>query len=148
MPRRISVKSASAIAEKWAVVTPGKAGYYEEEASKAGAEWESGTVGAGGVYLASLQVAGIEQRYVGGAKRAGAGKYERKVKSVGVSRYSPGVTAAKEDMERGIADYVSELDGMEIPDRGPRGSTGNYAISEVVGSKLHKKRLAVLAATA
>ncbi|GAH65405.1 unnamed protein product, partial [marine sediment metagenome] len=38
-------------------------------------------------------------------------------------------------------------DGLEIPDRGPRGSPGNYAIVEKVGSALHKKRLAVLAAT-
>ncbi len=45
------------------------------------------------------------------------------------------------------ADYLAVLEGLEIPDRGPRGSPGNYAIVEKVGSALHKKRLAMLAAT-
>jgi len=147
MVRRITVKSAADIAAKWAEVTPGRAGYYEAEAPAAGAEWETNTVAAGGTYTASLAQAGIGKRFVGGVKRAGAAKFARKVKDVGVARYAPGVAAAKADMAAGIADYIGVLEGLEIPDRGPRGSPGNYAIVEKVGSALHKKRLAVLAAT-
>jgi len=147
MVRRISVKSASAIATKWADVTPGKAGYYEAEAPAAGAEWEANTAAAGGVYKSAVSAAGIQERFVGGVRRAGAAKFSRKVKDVGVARYGPGVAAAKADMEKGVADYVGVLDGLEIPDRGPRGSPGNYAIVQKVGDALHKKRLAVLAAT-
>jgi len=145
--RRISVKSASDIAQKWADVTPGKSAYYAAEAPAAASKWEERTSAAGGVYMAGIQVAGIQQRFVGGVKRAGAAKFGRKVKDVGVARYSPGVTAAKEDMSKGIADYIGVLEGLEIPDRGPRGSPANYAIVEKVGSALHAKRLAVLAAT-
>ncbi len=147
MPRKISVKSAADIAKKWANVTPARASYYESEAPAAAAEWEANTTAAGGTYKAGISVAGIEKRFVGGVKRAGAAKFGRKVKDVGVARYAPGVAAAQEDMSKGVADYVSVLDGFEIPDRGPRGSAGNYAIVEKVGSALHKKRLAVLAAT-
>ena len=147
MPRRISVKSAAAIAEKWADVTPGKLVYYAAEAPAAGAEWEANTVAAGGIYTASLAQAGIGKRFVGGVKRAGAAKFARKVKDVGVARYGPGVAAAKSDMAAGVAPYVSALEGLEIPDRGPRGSPGNYAIVQVVGAKLHAQRLAELAAT-
>ncbi|GAH72724.1 unnamed protein product, partial [marine sediment metagenome] len=109
--------------------------------------WEERASDSGGVYKAGVSVAGIEKRYVGGVKRAGAAKFSRKVRDVGVARYGPGVAAAKEDMSKGIADYVAVLDGMEIPDRGPRGSAANYAIVAKVGDALHKKRLAVLAAT-
>jgi len=147
MVRRIAVKSAQAIADKWAEVTPGRASYYEAEAPAAGAEWEANTVAAGGTYTAGIAVAGIGKRFVGGVKRAGAAKFARKVKDVGVSRYAPGVAAAKADMASGIADYVGVLEGLEIPDRGPRGSVANYAIVQKVGEALHKKRLAVLAAT-
>jgi len=147
MVRRITVKSAAEIANKWAEVTPARAGYYESEAPAAGAEWEANTVAAGGTYKAGISVAGIEKRFVGGVKRAGAAKFARKVKDVGVARYAPGVAAAKADMASGIADYVAVLDGLEIPDRGPRGSVANYAIVQKVGEALHKKRLAVLAAT-
>lgn len=147
MPRRIAVKSAQAIADKWAEVTPARASYYESEAPAAGAEWEANTVAAGGTYKAGISVAGIEKRFVGGVRRAGAAKFARKVKEVGVSRYAPGVAAAKEDFASGFADFQAVLDGLEIPDRGPRGSPGNYAIVQKVGDALHKKRLAVLAAT-
>ena len=147
MVRRITVKSATEIAEKWAEVTPGRAGYYEAEAPAAGALWEERTSAAGPTYKAGVSVAGIEKRFVGGVKRAGAAKFARKVKDVGVARYGPGVAAAKTDMAAGLADYVAVLDGLEIPDRGPRGSLANYAISQKVGDALHKKRLAVLAAT-
>jgi len=146
-PRRISVKSASQIAEKWAAVTPGRASYYESEAPASGAKWEERTTASGGVYKAAISAAGIQDRFVGGVKRAGAAKFARKVKDVGVSRYAPGVAAAQEDMAKGVADYVAVLEGLEIPDRGPRGSMSNYAIVAKVGDALHKKRLAVLAAT-
>lgn len=147
MPRRISVKSASDIATKWADETPGRAGYYASETPDAGGKWESNTVEAGGTYKAAVSAAGIEKRFVGGVKKAGASKFERKVREVGVPRYGPGVAAAKMDMESGVGPYRDVLDGLEIPDRGPRGSPTNYAIVQKVGDALHKKRLAVLAAT-
>jgi len=147
MVRRITVKSAADVAQKWADVTPGRAGYYESEAPAAGAAWESNTVAAGGTYKASLAQAGIEKRFVGGVKRAGAEKFARKVRDVGVDRYGPGVAAAKADMQSGVAPYLETLAALDIPDRGPRGSPGNYAIVSKVGSALHDKRLAVLAAT-
>ena len=148
MVRKIIVKSASEVAQKWADVTPTKSGYYEAEAPKAGATWEQRTIDSGGVYKAALAVAGIEKRFVGGVRRAGAEKYARKVKDVGVARYGPGVAAAQADMASGIEPYLAVLSGLDLPDRGPRGSPGNYAIVAKVGTALHDKRLAVLAATA
>lgn len=148
MTRTIRVKSAAEIADKWADVTPMRASYYELEAPAAAAAWEENTIKAGGTYKAGISVAGIEKRFVGGVKRAGAAKFGRKVKEVGVDRYSPGVAAAKDDFATGFADYQAVLDGLVIPDRGPRGSPGNYEIGKKIGDALHKKRLAVLAATA
>ena len=147
MTRRITVKSASEVAQKWADVTPGRAGYYETEAPAAGAAWEANTIAAGSTYKAALAQAGIEKRFVGGVKRAGAEKFARKVKDVGVDRYGPGVSAAQADMQSGIAPFLEELAGLDIPDRGPRGSDANYAIVSKVGKALHDKRLAILAAT-
>jgi len=147
MVRRITIKSAAQIAKKWADVTPARASYYEVEAPASAAEWEANTVAAGSTYKAGISVAGIDKRFVGGVKRAGAAKFERKVRTVGVDRYSPGVAAAEEDMAKGFADYQAVLDGLEIPDRGPRGSAANYEIGKKIGDALHKKRLAVLAAT-
>lgn len=147
MARRMTIKSADEVADKWAEVTPLRSGYYKAEAPEAGAEWEANTIKAGPTYKASLAVTGIEKRFVGGVRRAGAAKYKRKVETVGVERYGPGVAAAKDDMASGIAPYIGVLEGLSIPDRGPRGSDANYAIVTKVGKALHDKRLAVLAAT-
>lgn len=148
LARTLKVKPAADIAKKWGEVTPGKAGYYEAEATIAGDQWLKNTVGAEKTYKSAVAAAGIEKRFSGGAKKAGADKYQRKVKAVGVDRYGPGVAAAIEDMQTGFEPYQGILDGLAIPDRGPRGSPGNYAIVQKVGDPLHKKRLALLGATA
>ena len=148
MPKTLKVKAAADIAKKWGDVTPGKSGYYEAEATVAGALWESNAVKAEKTFKSAIAEAGLEKRFVGGIKKAGAAKYERKVKDVGVGRFGPGVAAAIADMESGFAPYRDVLDGMSIPDRGPRGSTTNYAIVQKIGDPLHKKRLALLGATA
>ena len=138
--------SASEIADKWADVTPGRASYYEKNAPPAGPRWEANTVAAAGVWKAAMSVAGIEKRFAGGAKRAGAAKFSRKVKDVGVARFPGGVTAAKPDMEAGVGPFRDVIDGLTVSARGPRGSAQNYKIVSEVGDALHKKRLALLAA--
>ena len=146
MPRTIRTISPSDVAEKWATVTPGRSTYYASGTMGKGGDWESKTAAAKRSYLAGIQVAGIENRFAGGVRRAGGGKWERKVSSVGVARFGPGIGAAKEDYVAGASEFLSMLSGMSIPDRGPRGDPGNYAIVQAVGDALHKKRLSLLGA--
>jgi len=147
MPRKLIVPSAAEIAKKWGDVTPGRSSYYEAEATKAGAVWETNATGAKGAFKAALADPKISDRFAGGIKKAGGAKFERKVKDVGVARFAPGVSAAIKDMESGFGPYQSELAGIEVPDRGPRGADGNYAIPKVIGDKLHKRRLSELGAS-
>lgn len=147
MPRKIVVKPSADIAKKWADVTPGRSSFYEAEASKAGAQWESGATGAAGNFKSAVAAGDIGTRYSGGVKKTGGAKFERKVKDVGVSRFGPGVTAAQADMQAGFDPMVAVLAATEIPDRAPRGSAQNYGIVQKVGDPLHKKRLALLGAT-
>jgi len=146
MARTIRAISPGEVAEKWSTVTPGRSTFYESGTAGQGGEWESKTVGAKNAYKAGISVAGIEDRFTGGVRRAGGGKWERKVSAVGVSRFGPGIGAAREDYLSGVSDYISMLSGMSIPDRGPRGDPSNYAIVQKVGEALHKKRLSLLGA--
>ena len=144
---RISVKSATKAADKFVAGASARSSEYAVEAKAAGPAWEAGAIAAGPNYMAGIQVAGIQDRFVGGVKKAGASKYARKVESVGVGRYAPGITAGKEDYMRGVEPFLAELDGFDPGDRGPRGSPANYELSRKVGERLHAKRLAILAAT-
>jgi len=145
MPRKLTVPSAVDIAKKWGDVTPGRAGYYEAEAPAAADTWETNTAAAKGTYKASIADPKIGDRFAGGVKGKSS-KFKRKIESVGISRFGPGVSAAIEDMQGGFDPYVAVLAALSVPDRGPRGSAGNYAIVEKIGDPLHKKRLALLGA--
>lgn len=146
LPRTIRTLSPGEIADKWATMTPARSSYYESGTAGKGGEWEARTAAAKGAYKTGISVAGIEDRFAGGVRRAGGGKWERKVRAVGVSRFGPGVGAAKDDYVAGSSDYLTMLSGMSIPDRGPRGDPANYDITRKVGDALHKKRLSLLGA--
>jgi hypothetical protein len=142
----MKVKPIADVAKKWADVTPGRSSYYEAGAVGAGADWEKNTAGAKGTFKAAISAAGIEDRFAGGVKKAGAAKFDRKVKDVGVSRFGPGVSAAQPDFTNGITPYLDTLASMTLPARAPRGSEANMARVSAIATTLHKKRLAQMAA--
>ena len=143
-----TVPSAADTAKKWADVTPGRAGYYERNTPGAAGKWESNAGLAAKTFQAAVSAGDISKRFAGGIKKAGAAKFSRKVTSVGVGRYGPGVTAAQPDMESGVGPYLAEIGNIELAERGPRGDATNYSRVQKIGDALHKKRLASLAAGA
>lgn len=145
MPKPV-VPTAEAVAKKWKEETPRRSTYYEENTPPAASRWESNAVAAAGTYKAAVSAADIGKRFTGGVKKAGAGKFERKVKAVGVSRFGPGVEAAEEDMKTGVDPYLAVIAATEIGARKPRGDPSNYDRVKKIGDALHAKRLALLAA--
>jgi len=144
----IKVKPLADVVKKWVDVTPARAAYYESEASVAGADWEKGATAAAAAFKAGVQAPNIEKMFTGGIKRAGAAKYERKVKDVGVSRFGPGVVAAQPDFSTGVEPMLAVIAGITLAPRAPRGSLSNYARVQAIGVELNKKRLALRAAGA
>jgi len=146
MTKRLSIGSATDIAKKWVDVTPGRASYYEAGVKVAGPAWESGALGAGSNYKLAMSAADIGKRFLGGIKKAGAAKYQNKASTLGVERFPTGVRAAESDFDVGFSPYRDVIDGMEVPDRKPRGDLSNYKIGEKIGDALFKKRIAMLGA--
>ena len=144
----IKIAPIGDIAAKWAEVTPGRSAYYEANASVAGDDWEKGAVAAAPAFKAAITAPNIERMFAGGIKRAGAAKYNRKVKDVGVSRFGPGVAAAVPDFTSGFEPFVSTIAAITLPARAPRGSIANFERVKAIGVELNKKRLALRAAGA
>lgn len=142
----VKVKPLSDVVKKWGDVTPGRSSYYESEASVAGEDWERGAAAASKAYRAAVQAGNIEALFTGGIKKAGAAKYNRKVKDVGVARFGPGITAALPDYESGVSPMLDTIRALTLTTRGPRGSDINYNRVKEVGTALAKKRLALRAA--
>lgn len=142
----IRVKSIAEVAKKWGEITPGRSAYYEAGASNAGDEWLKQTLAAAASFKAALSAANIQQLFAGGVARAGAAKFNRKVKEVGIARFGQGVAAGVPDYAAGEAPMLEALAGVELGPRAPRGSAINYARVEKVGVALNRKRLALRAA--
>lgn len=140
------VKPAADIAAKWARVTPQRAADYEAGASNAGAKQNANAIAAAKVWQQAVSSADAVKLLVGGLKKAGAEKYNRKVRDVGVSRFGPGVMAAVADMQNGMAPMVEAIAAVTPPARAPRGDIANQQRSVIYQVALNKKRLALRSA--
>ena len=144
----VKVKPIAEVAAKWAEVTPARSSYYEKGAVGAGADWEKGATGAAAAFASAVSAGNIKQMYAGGVRKAGAAKYDRKVKDVGVGRFGAGVTAAVGDYSSGVDPYLSTIAGLTLTTRAPRGSAVNLQRVAEIATALTKKRLALRAAGA
>lgn len=144
----IKVKPISDVAKKWGDVTPGRSSYYEAAATVAGSDWAAGATAAVPAYKAAITAANIGSLFAGGIKKAGADKYNRKVKDVGVSRFGPGVTAAVPDYTSGEGPMLDKIASLTLPARGPRGTSTNINRVTAIATELNKLRLAQRAAGA
>ena len=144
----IKVKSAADVAKKWGEQTPGRSAYYQAGVQGAGGDWESNTKAAAANYKAAVSAGNIDKLFSGGVANAGAAKYTRKATTVGVERFSSGVTAGIVDYQAGIDPMLQTIASVSLPARAPRGSESNLARVRAVATALHAKRLAMRAAGA
>lgn len=144
----VTVKSLAEVVRKWLDVTPGRASYYEQGASNAGAEWEKEASLAKAAFKAAVTAGNIGEMFAGGIKNAGAEKYNRKVKAVGVPRFSQGVQAAGPDFQKGVEPMLATIAGLTLSARAPRGSESNLARVREIAVALNRKRMALRAAGA
>ena len=142
---KVTVPSAENVAKKWSEETPRRATYYEANTPGSAAKWETNAKLAAVNFKAAVQAANIEALFRGGIAKAGAGKFERKVKALS-GRFGPGVSAAVDDMKTNVAPFLTEIAAVDLKERKPRGDASNYDRVKAIGDKLHAKRLALLAA--
>ena len=145
---KVKIKPITDIADKWAEVTPNRASYYEAGVRNPLEDWEAATIAAQAAYKAAVSAADIGKRHSGGVKRAGKAKWQRKSIELGVSRFGPGVLAAKGDYSDGYAPFQAVLSALDLPARKPRGDPANQERTKAIGAALFKKRLAMVGAGA
>ena len=145
---KAKIRPIDEIASKFIEVTPGRSGFYEAGVRAPLEDWETNTVLAQAAYKGAVSAADIGKRFAGGAKRAGTAKWQRKAVDVGVDRFGPGVLASELDFKQGFEPFVAVIAATDMPARKPRGDPANYKRSEVIGSALHTKRLALIGAGA
>jgi len=137
----LKIKSAAAIAGKWADVTPARARQWEDGIKATSTdEYAAPAIAAAPVWEQAVQEAAARGAYAKGVNER-AEKWKRKALAVGAQRFGPGVRAAEPDFATGFAPYREVIAGLTLPPRGPRGAPGNYERVREVGEALHSKRV-------
>lgn len=137
----IKIKSATAIAKKWADVTPARARQWEDEIKATSTdEYAAPAIAAAPVWEQAVMEAAARDAYAKGVAEK-AERWKRKSLAVGTQRFGPGVRAAEADQAAGFAPYREVIAGLTLPPRGPRGAPGNYERVREVGEALHAKRV-------
>jgi len=142
----IAVKDLSKSSTKWAERASGASTEFAENAAANAETWARNTQAAEGNYRQAISGGNVAARFARGvAKAASGGKFARKIRAVGQSRYSEGVSQGKEDWRIGFEPFQQAIAGVSLPARKPRGDAGNIERVKAVTTTLNAKRLAVLA---
>ena len=136
-----AVPSSADAAAKWAEVTPGRSAHFAAGVRNPRRSWKAETLAAEDRYKAGVIAAANEGRYGRGVAKAGDEKWQRKTVDVGTARFGPGVTAARDDYERGVAPYLAVIAGITPPERYPTGDERNLARVSAYSKPLHDKKI-------
>ena len=136
-----AIRPVSEIAEKWARVTPGRASDYQAGIQNPKRDWAEATRAAEDAWIQGVQEAASQRRFGRGVARAGTEKWKRKALELGTSRWGPGVSAARDDYEKGFAPFAEVIARVSLPPRGPKGDPKNIERVRVIAQALHEAKI-------
>jgi len=144
----IKVKPIEASTTKWSENASRAAGEFAANAEAAADDWNKNTQAAADTFHQAISAPGMKERFRRGVARAGATKFARKIRDVGMNRFGPGVAAAVVDYKAGAEPYFATIASLTLSARKPRGDPANYRRVEEIGKALNAKRLALLGVSA
>jgi len=134
------IKSISAIADKWARVTPGRTEDYKLGIQNPKRDWEEETVAAKGNWKAGVDAAQAKGLFEKGIKKAGTKKWQDKALKKGPGRFAEGVYLAQPDYEKGFAPYRDAIEKVDLGPRFPRRDPRNLdRVKRVVDALVKQK---------
>ena len=124
--------------KKWASRAASSGDEYAQGVTSPRRPWAASTVAANDNYEAGISEAISENRFVKGVERAGDGKWKKGALDKGVARFRQGVGLGQEAYDRGFRPYVSVIEGVSLPPRGPKGQ--NYERVRLIGEALREAK--------
>ena len=135
------IKSAAAIAKKWARVTPDRVDDYEDGVRNPMKDWEKETLGAEDNYEAGIKEAIARKGFGKGVRKAGTQKQQQASILKGIPRWPEGVRGAEKDMQNGMEAVVEVLSNLTLPKRYPTGDPRNIERVKAIQQALHKMKI-------
>ena len=136
-----AIKSASAIAEKWARVTPGRSSDYRDGVTSPKKDWASNTEAAKDAYADGVTQSIANKSFEKGVKAAGTDKWKAKAQALGVPRWSQGIAAGKDDFSAGFAPFRDVIEKTTLPPRYRKGDPRNIDRVTKIATALHEAKV-------
>lgn len=136
-----AIKDLREISQKWARVTPQRAGDYAAGVKNPRRDWGQETAAASDRYAQGVTEAINNGSFERGVTKAGTEKWQRKASSVGAQRFGPGVQAAQGDYEQGFAPFAEVIRNTNLPPRFPKGDPRNIERVSAIAEALHSKKV-------
>ncbi len=109
--------------------------------NRAASRWAPATEAAAARWFQGVTEANTGDRFASGVRDAGNEKWLRKSRTLAPQRYGSGVAASGQDYASGFGPFLAVIGGLDLPERGVRGSEGNFDRSARVGRALHAARV-------
>lgn len=138
-------KSLEQTVKNWTDVTSGRSQQYVDNSIARANKWLNNALAGVGNWRIGVSGSGVEARMRGNLAGKGARKYPAKIREVGGSRFSTGVTAAGPEFRSAIGAVLQTIASAPDPGRGPRGDPRNNQRSVAIQNALHQARLQALA---
>ena len=137
----IQIKSADVAAKKYATRGAAAGQDYAAGVAAPRQDWAQATAASANTWGAGVQQAISNGSFTKGVNAAGTPKWQRKASGVGAQRYGPGVQAAQNDYQAGVAPYLQVIAGLNLPPRNPKGDPGNIQRVAMIAQALRQKKL-------
>lgn len=135
------VKDPTLSAAKW-VRRAGSAGpEYEEGIRNPRAPWAASTAAAENRYKAGVTAAIGRGAFGKGVRKAGDSKWSDNALAKGPARFTQGVAIAENAYREGFAPYAAVINGLSLPERGPKGDPNNIQRVAVIAKALHEHKI-------
>ncbi len=134
------VKSGTAVAEKWARVTPQRQQDYQAGVQAPRVPWSQAAKAAEERYKAGVQEAAARGAYGKGVAAAGDQRWQQKAIAKGPSRFAEGVAISAPDYQAGIQPYLDTIAATTLPPRYAKGDPRNIERVKTIAQALRKRK--------
>lgn len=135
-----AIKSISAIAAKWARVTPQRAEYFTLGIQNPRRPWAASASAAEERYKAGVTTAANAGRYGKGVAATGDAGWQSKSLAKGPTRFQEGVAISAPDFEAGFAPFAQTIASTTLPPRFAKGDPRNIERVRVLATALRKRK--------
>lgn len=133
-----AIKPLEQAADKWTRRASVAAPDYTAGIQNPRSDWAEAASKADGNYRAGVVTAANAGRYAGGVRAAGSEKWRKGAIQKGPSRFTEGVTLAKDDWSKGFSPFREAIASVVLPPRGPAGSPQNLQRVTAIATTLRQ----------